>query len=193
KVELIFPETTPVTFFIAWVGIQDIIEHDEVRIPEVERIVGRAKIGFVGFISKRISHYIEVHIVVTHQVIPWHTDLADSVDIRTVQYQVVAHQIAQAEAETNIADALQFRYNASGKVFNFLLGISLGVAKHKRSKVQRFVVSPQREVDRLRKLPRGRYARIFQAGRRALGLVNIIERRLFFFINGDRISLRLNH
>ncbi|MPN59789.1 hypothetical protein SDC9_207511 [bioreactor metagenome] len=70
KAKLILPITSPVTFTVPRVGIEDIVEDDEMGIPVIERVVGTPEVLFKRLIRELVGRCIIIHVVVPHHVVP---------------------------------------------------------------------------------------------------------------------------
>ena len=135
KPELVFAKATPITAAIARVGIQNIIEHNEVHLSMIKGVVRRPKVGFKGFIGQVVGLPVVVHIVVAHHIKPGNANGGHRPFIGIKQVEVVAHQIAETKAQINALDLFQLRDNALGKKINFLLGVGLRITKDQHLKV----------------------------------------------------------
>src|SRR5690606_15838598 len=64
ELQLIFPEPAPISPAVAWVRIQYIVQDQKMDLSIVECIIGRSKMGFIGFVRKAIFLHIKVEVVV---------------------------------------------------------------------------------------------------------------------------------
>src|SRR5690606_33367673 len=92
--QLLVAQSTPISFTVAWIGIYDIIQHDEMNIALVECIICRPEMCLIRFVGKRISIHIKINVVVTHHVVPGYTDFFGRRNVGIKQVGTIPYQIA---------------------------------------------------------------------------------------------------
>src|SRR5690606_32470735 len=96
----------------------------------IERIIGRTKHRLEGFIRHFISFRIEIHIVITIDMIPWEAHPGNSMQVWIEQTEIITHQVTQTDSKFVICGADQLRYNSFLEKIDLFQGVYLGVTKN---------------------------------------------------------------
>ena len=127
----------------------DIVEHDKMDPSVLKCVIGRSVHSLERLIGVLIIRCVIVHVAISEQVVPRHTNgRLDSVHVRKVTQHVV-HDIAHRHAERRI-DVDQFGHHIVGIVANFLRIRRLGITNENDREFIRPERRRERKVNRLR-------------------------------------------